>query len=492
MPNTLASLVLMTWPLVCLVLLKRLPLERGLIWCILGGYLLLPPRVAFDLPLVPAMDKESLPSVSAFLIVVLVLRRRMSIWPETPLARVLVTLFLFSTIPTVLSNIEPAFYYAPGSSTPGPFVLGGLSLHDLFSFTIKQAIILLPFLLGRQFLASDTGLRELLVATMVGGLIYSVPALIEVRLSPQLNTWIYGFFQHSFEQMMRDGGFRPIVFLPHALWLALFLLTAVLSTAALARQAGPTEKARLILATVYLAGVLYLCKSLASQLYAVGFLPVILIANPRTQLKITAMLALIAVTYPVLRNTGLIPLDAILERANEISPARAQSLGYRFENEQILLDRAKDKTWFGWGGWGRNLLHDPENGRVVTIPDGRWIIVFGTYGWAGYIAEMGLLAMPLLLLWRRTRGGLPPRFSPYAATVAVLLAVTMTDMLLNATLIPLTWMCAGALLGYAEALSHPARPGAEPPREAAAHRPLFGKGPVIGRRDETNRRRSLF
>ena len=46
--------------------------------------------------------------------------------------------------------------------------------------------------------------------------------LVEVRLSPQINTWIYGFFQHDFIQMMRYGGFRPIVFLPHGLWVAFF------------------------------------------------------------------------------------------------------------------------------------------------------------------------------------------------------------------------------------------------------------------------------
>ena len=492
MSNTLASLVLMTWPLVCLVLLKRLPLERGLIWCILGGYLLLPPRVAFDLPLVPALDKVSLPNLSAFVIVALVLRRRISLWPETGLARVLIVLFLLGTVPTVLSNGEAALYHTPGSTAPGPYLIPGLTVHDMISFTIEQAIVLLPFLLGRQFLGSETGLRELLLATMIGGLVYSIPALIEVRLSPQINTWVYGFFQHSFEQMMRDGGFRPIVFLPHALWLALFMLTALLSAAALARQAVDGDKARLILATVYLAGVLYLCKSLASQLYAIAFLPVILIADPRTQLRITAMLALIAVTYPVLRNTGLIPLDAILQRAAEISPDRAQSLGYRFDNEQILLDRARGKTWFGWGGWGRNLLHDAEDGRVLTIPDGRWIIVFGTYGWVGYIAEMGLLALPLLLLWRRTRNGLPARFSPHAATVAILLAVTMMDMLLNATLIPLTWLCAGALLGYAEALNRPARPGTPARAAADTPRPLFGNGPAIGRRDGTNRPRTTI
>ena len=60
-----------------------------------------------------------------------------------------------------------------------------------------------------------------------------MPALFEVRFSPQLNIWIYGFFQHDFQQMIRGGSFRPIVFLPHGLWVALFFLSTLVAAAAL-------------------------------------------------------------------------------------------------------------------------------------------------------------------------------------------------------------------------------------------------------------------
>lgn len=485
MPNAFASLMLMTWPLVCLVLLRRMPLERGLIWCLLGGYLLLPPVANFDLPLVPAMDKDSIPTLSAVLILVLVLRKPLSPLPDNTTARVLVLIFLFSVIPTVITNGDPTAYYPADTSAAlrdTGVRLPGMSVHDMLAVTVDQAIKLLPFLLGRQFLGSDKGLHELILAMMIGGLIYSIPALIEVRLSPQLNIWIYGFFQHNFDQMMREGGFRPLVFLPHALWLALFMVTALLSTGALARHAADRDKARLLIATVYLAGVLFLCKSLASQLYAIVFLPLVLVTGARTQLRIAALLALIAIIYPVLRNAGLIPLEAILEQAAAIDPDRANSLAYRVNNEQLLLQRAHDKPWFGWGGWGRNLMIDPVTGGTLTIPDGRWIILFGIYGWFGYVAEMGLLALPLLLLWWHTRRGRPSRFSPYTTTVAVVLAVTMIDMLLNDTLIPLTWLCAGALLGYTERLTQPARVPLQDRATAEGPRPLFGKGPAIGGR----------
>ncbi len=487
MPNILAYLMLMIWPLVVLVLFRRLALERALIWSILGGYLVLPPLANFDLPLVPAMDKFSIPNLSAFVVCVFVLRRKVALWPQSNIARVLTGLFLLGVIPTVMTNGDPLLFRVIEHSDPIIFVvdqLPGLSIRDLFSVLVSQVIMLLPFLMARQYLASQTGMRELLMALMIGGLIYSVPSLIEIRLSPQINVWVYGFFQHSFEQMMRNGGFRPIVFLPHGLWLAFFMMTTLLATAALSRRAQGPAYPRYLIATAYLALILLLCKSLASLAYGIVFTPVVLLASPKVQIRIAVLCALIAVIYPMLRNSGLIPLDAILAQAEAISPERAQSLEYRFNNEEQLLARAHEKPWFGWGGWGRNLIRHSETARILTIPDGRWIIVFGTFGWTGYIAEMGLLAVPLFLLGWRIRHMRNSEISPYVAPIAIILAATMIDMLLNATLIPFTWMCAGAVLGYVERL-----------RQADANernRGLFDKGPVIGRPGPPDRQRTIL
>ena len=52
----------------------------------------------------------------------------------------------------------------------------------------------------------------------------------------------------------------------------------------------------------------------------------------------------------------------------------------------------------------------------------------------------------------------------------------MIDMLPNATLIPFTWLIAGALLGYAEALATgPATARAEPPAPARPGRSSDGR-----------------
>lgn len=479
MGNALAYLMLAIWPAVCLVLFRTQRIERALIWSILGGYLFLPPLTEFNLPLVPAMDKVSIPNLSVLLIAFFAIREKVSLWPHSRAAQLLVLGFILCAVPTVLTNTDPITFEVLRGADPILFVINqlpGQSIRDIGSVLIAQVLTLVPFLLARQMLSSEDGLRELLLALMVGALIYSVPSLIEIRLSPQINVWVYGFFQHSFEQMMRAGGFRPIVFLPHGLWLALFVCTGLMAAAALTRNTPVIDRWKIFLLTAYLAVLLYLCKSLASLAYGIALTPIVLFAPLRWQLRIAALFAFVAVTYPMLRSFQLVPLEAILAQAEAISSERAQSLGYRFNNEEQLLARAAEKPNFGWGGWGRSLIRDPESGHILTIPDGRWIIVFGTFGWLGYLCEMGLLALPLVLMVFVLRKYGEENISPFVPPLCLILGITMMDMLLNATLTSVTWLTAGAILGHAEkrlerpakqpafAMSQPAIQSGKPPK----------------------------
>jgi hypothetical protein len=71
--------------------------------------------------------------------------------------------------------------------------------------------------------------------------------------------------------------------------------------------------------------------------------------------------------------------------------------------------------------------------------------------------------LPLVLLARQGRRRAAGELSPYAGPLALMLGVNMIDMLPNATLIPFTWLLAGALLGYAEALAANRPAGAPQP-----------------------------
>lgn len=443
--SSTAFLALAIWPLVVIVLFRRLPLERALIWSILGGYLILPPVVAIDLPAVPALDKMSIPALSAYLVVTRMLGISVPLVPAGWTGRLLLAVFVLTPFGTIVTNPETIAVAHHGA-------LPGLRLYDAISIIAFQAFVILTFALARSLLATPEALREILVALVIAGLAYSLPMLVEIRLSPQINVWIYGFFQHSFEQMMRQGGFRPIVFLAHGLWVAFFAMTALLAAVSLARSAPSAERGRLLAAAAYLFVLLVLCKSIGSLIYGAVLAPLVLLMGQRWLLRLAVLMAVLALTYPVLRSTGIIPADDLVTLATRYSADRAQSLDYRFTNEAALLDHAFRKPWFGWGGYERNLLHDPITGRVATIADGRWVIVLGMFGWAGYVGEFGLLALPLFLLWRKAERNPAGTLAAPLGALAVIHGINMVDMLPNATLTPLTWLIAGALLGHAEAL----------------------------------------
>jgi hypothetical protein len=351
----------------------------------------------------------------------------------------------------VLGNPEPIAIVA-GDVT-------GLTLYDSVAAVTNQAIALLPFFLARHYLGTPEALKAVMLALIAAGLAYSLPMLVEARLSPQINIWVYGFFQHDFFQTIRFGGYRPVVFLPHGLWVAFFALMCLIAAlVVLCAGPAPARPRQLVVAT-YLLGVLVICKSVGALLYGLVLAPILLFAGRRVQVLLAAALAVIVITYPVLRGAGLIPVDEIVALAGEVSPERAASLQFRIDNENALLARAQEKPWFGWGGYGRNLILDPITGQARTIADGAWNIALGTYGWLGYLVEYGLLSLPLILLAREALAGRQAVISPFAAGLALMLAANMVDMLPNATLIPFTWALAGALLGYAEALAR-ARRGA--------------------------------
>jgi hypothetical protein len=450
MPNTLAFVVLALWPAFSLWLFARLPVGRAVIWTIVGGYMALPPIAAFDLPMMPALDKYVIANLSALMGCLIHARDQILALPRSRLVIVLLAAFVASPLATILSNGDPMYI-------GGGFVLPGLRLYDAISVIMSQVLFVIPFFLARAVLSTPEAHRDILRIFMLGGLIYSIPMLIEIRLSPQLNTWIYGFFQHSFDQMMRQGGFRPIVFMPHGLWVAFFAMSAVVAAAALSRDAAVEDRGRLLMVTGYLFAVLVLCKSLASLLYALALTPLILFMPLRMVLWAAGAFAVIAISYPILRGGGLVPVDALVTWAYDFDAERGQSLEFRFMNETILLEKANDRPFFGWGTWGRNLIYDLQTGRNISVTDGRWIIVIGMFGWLGYIAEFGLLTFPLLVLaLRPVPGGVPVA----VAATALILGINLIDMLPNATLLPITWMMAGALVGYAERLaSGAAEPG---------------------------------
>lgn len=434
MPNLLAYLVLLLWPLVVLVLFQKLPPGRALIWSVLSGYMWLPPVANFDPPVLPPFDKNSITVLSCWFATWKVTGDRPRLIPKDLTGRILALTFLFWPVVTILANSEPVLR---GRFPP----IQGLSLADLPSLAYENFYALMLLGLARQLVTRREDLHDLVFALMAAGLVYSVPMVIEVVLSPQINTWVYGFFQHSFIQMIRQGGFRPIVFMPHGLWVALFAASSLWAALILTRWAAPKHRAFLMASTLWLMVVLILCKSLGVLLFSAAIVPAIWLLPAGLQLRLALIISAVALLYPIFRASPGFPEAWLIEMAARIEPERARSLEFRLINETILLDRAGLKPLVGWGGHARNMTFSIWDGEIETVSDGLWIIRLGMFGWPGYLASFGLLALPILRAGLRKNAEAWPVFSG----LALILTANIFDLLPNATLTNVTWLIAGAL-----------------------------------------------
>ena len=451
MPNALAFLALFSWPLAVFLLFKFVPRAEAFAWSILGGYLLLPTRAGIDLPAVPPIDKDGMPILSVVLMLILGVgagaagarQNRAPAERSGGVLRVviivLVAVLLLSPLITVNTNHETLVY--------GPRVLPALRPYDAISIGSQLMIMVMPFLLAMRIFSSPQSHVVLLRCLVFAVLVYTLPALFEIRMSPQLNVMFYGFFPHQFAQHIRPGGFRPVVFLHHGLWLAILMAMGILAAAALWRQRifEGGRAAHWFYAGIYLTLVLLISNNLGALVIAFLLGPLALFLGVRTQLLAAAVIAGIVLVYPMLRGAQLVPVDSVVALAEKVSTDRADSLRFRLENEDVLAARSAEKPLAGWGGYGRNQIFDPNTGDMLSITDGYWILVIGIFGWLGYIAQFGLLALPVILLaFRRGEEGM----APATAGLALVMAASLIDLIPNATVSPITWMVAGAIAGY--------------------------------------------
>jgi hypothetical protein len=439
-PNLIAYAALLTWPIVSLVLYRLFQPKQATIYCILGGYLLLPVGTFIKIEMIPQFDKNSIPSLCALFACIVILGRRLRLWRGFGIAGLLVLTVLFGPVVSSLLNTDDIVM--------GGRFLPAVGLYDGVSALISQIIALIPFFLARSLFRQENDIQLLLIALTAAAAAYSIPALIEVRISPQLHTWIYGYFPHSFAQQFRDGGFRPVVFIGHGLLVAFFFSTALVAATSLGRTGGQIFRVSANYVAIWLAIVLLLCKTLGALVYAIVLVPVIRLTSVATQIRFAVVLAAIAVTYPALRTFDFVPTAAILDAAELVSSERAESMRVRFDNEERLLARSHERFWFGWGRYGRGRVYD-EYGQDITITDGYWTIVLNQFGLIGFGAEFGLLFLSVYTAYsvHRRRKVL----SLGSAALALIIGVSMLDLLPNASIGPWTWLLTGALLGSAEA-----------------------------------------
>jgi hypothetical protein len=445
-PDIFAYIALFGWPLVSIVLYRTMTFLNATLITILAAQLLLPSAFAIKIPMIPQFDKDTIPSVCVFVAFILGRSRKVGFRRGFGLVEILIGASVVAPICTSVLNGDPI--------ASGTMILPGVGIYDGLSASIFQAVVLMPLIYGRLAVTRGADVTEVLRLLVFAGLAYSLPLLYEIRFSPQLHAWVYGYYPSDFIQVIREGGaFRPMVFFAHGLLASFFVMTAVVSSAALWRMKMRTGRIPQAVPTLYLGAVLALCRSGAALTYGVFAAPLVLWAGPKAQARVAMILALVALTYPVARIWGIFPTDTIVSAAEALSAERASSLKFRFDEDQALLDKAMQRPLFGWGRYGRNRIYGQNwqgDDADLTVSDGRWIITFGQFGAVGFLLEFGLLAFPVFRAFAAIKKATSYLERVSIAAVALLVGINMVELLPNSTLSPWSWLVDGCLLGCCE------------------------------------------
>lgn len=459
MGNALSYLVLALAIPVGVALFFAFRPAKAALWVFLGCTMLLPEVVVIDFPGLPGIGKIEAASLACALGLVLTGRRKLRAARALRGPEFLVLLLLVGNVATVMTNPDALVY---GSTT-----LPALDLNEAISVIFKDALwYLVPFVVGRVLISDATELRFLLTSVALAGALYVPLLFIELVMSPQLHRWIYGFHQHAFEQTLRAGGYRPMVFMTHGLAVALMMAFAALAALALARARRPLMG----LPAPAVAGLnllfLAACKSLGALLYILAVGPLTLLLSPRNLGRLAVLTGALVIAYPACRAADLVPTKTLLGAVRSLSPDRAGSLQFRFDMEDLITQHVKERATFGWGRFGRSMVYDPTTGRPVSVSDGHWIVMYGSHGVFGFACLFLLLVWPLWSLRKRLRRVEDPRDRVLLAGLASLVIVGTVDLIPNGMFNPLVVLFAGALYGAARALSASvvaSSPAATPP-----------------------------
>jgi hypothetical protein len=170
------------------------------------------------------------------------------------------------------------------------------------------------------------------------------------------------------------------------------------------------------------------------------------------------VLAVVIAIYPTMRWTGTFPARDLVDLAATVSQDRAASLGVRFTNEDDLLLRAMERPWFGWGGWGRNFVFSPF-GQTFSIVDGAWIAYVGAWGFVGFATRFGLLLLPILIAYQKSKS-LRLEDQTLLASVALVASFYALDLLPNGTYNHMPSLLSGAVLGLTVGMPQHSQPNA--------------------------------
>lgn len=292
----------------------------------------------------------------------------------------------------------------------------------------------IPYFIGRVFFTSFESIRSLLFGIFLGTLTYVPLCLFEIRMSPKLHRFVYGFRPGTWNAK-RYGGFRPWCFMDDTLELGLWMTAATLLGFCLWRchikERIRGIDFRWLLAIV--ATTTVLCKCVGALILLIcGVAIWSTIRSLRSPWPILA-LAIVPILYIGLRATDSYDGRHVVSIAKTlINVERSTSLQFRLDNEVMLVEKAMRSPLYGWGGNGRNRIYN-ENGEDITIVDGFWILVLGNFGFLGLVSiYSAFLCAPVLAVFRFYGKRWKIEDSGPVIALSILVLIYSIDCLLNA------------------------------------------------------------
>lgn len=431
--NALVPIVMFGWIPVVFYIFLRYPAQRAVIISFIFAWLFLP-VAEIKLPGLPDYSKMTATSYGILLATAVYdsdrFRSFRFSWIDIPI-------LFWGIVSPVMSSMT-----------------NDLGMHDAISGALSQTVTWgVPYFLGRIYLNNLAGLRQLAIGIFVGGLVYIPFIWYENRTFSSLHVTVYGMDTgRDLAQSFRLGGYRAQVFMEHGLMLGVWMMAACIMGIVLWRM-GIIKRIWNQPIGLWIAILLITFINARStgayNLFLLGTLALFIAWRFRNSLMIW-FITLGICLYLFLGASGNFPNKQIIATISQVFPEeRVQSLQFRFDNEEILGLKARQRIAFGWGGFGRNRVFN-EIGEDISVTDSMWIIAFGVYGVLGLISLTASILLPVLAFCVRypARTWSNPAIAP-AAALAVCVCLYMLDSVLNAMVNPIFMLAAGGLAGIA-------------------------------------------
>ena len=437
--NAFGVFMLIAWIPISVIFFTKFSAQKAVILTVFGGFMFLPAgsmgSIVTNFPILPLFGKDA--SMCFALIIGNLFIKKNTI-EKTEQADNNLLLLLYCFVVPFCSAFAPYNHLGINSA-----------IIWMFDRILKWGVF---FYFGRKYFHDEKSQKQLAIAMIYSGTIYALLCLYEIRMSPQLSVMVYGFFAHSWAQHVRNGGYRPIVFMSHGLvvskWMAFSTLIAF--SFYLKDKSIKIFSISLKYILLLLMITTVLTKSASGIVYLfLGIIIIYLYVKNNNPILLILLICIIPI-YILVRTNGNFDIYKFTDFLSKyFPPERIQSLLFRFRMEEPMLKTAREHYLFGWGWFGLGLNLDDFSWLARNvIPDSRFIIEYQSKGMFGLaIMYLFLLAGPYLAIRYIRSNDANKELNILPFTISVIIVFSAFDFLMNATIGSAYFLFCGSLVG---------------------------------------------